>query len=57
MPMILRQPFFGRVIAAVENVVLGRRALHELQFAKYNVAPRLGKRVVQERLLRRLKNI
>ena len=55
--MIPLQTLFARLIAAVENLVLGRRALRDVQFAKYNVAPRLGKRAVHERLLRRLRKL
>jgi hypothetical protein len=54
--MIPPQTLFARLVVGIETLLRGRRALRELQFAKYNIAPRLGKRVVQERLLRRFKS-
>jgi hypothetical protein len=55
--MIRFQTRFARLVSNVEILLRGRRALRELQFAKYNVTPRLGKRLVQERLLRRFRSI
>ena len=54
--MNLLQTILRRLVADAETLFLGRRALREVQFAKYNVASRPGTRLVQERLLRRLTN-
>ena len=52
--MNLLRAIFRKIAAELRAQRLGRRALREVQFAKYKVAPQQGDRIVRERLLRRL---
>lgn len=52
--MNLIRAIFTKLAAEFRAQRLGRRALREVQFAKYKVAPRQDDRIVAERLLRRL---
>jgi hypothetical protein len=52
--MNLFQAFLAKIAAEFHVQRYGRRALNEIKFAKYKIAPRQSDRSVRERLLRRL---
>ncbi|MBI2929488.1 MAG: hypothetical protein HYY24_27810 [Verrucomicrobia bacterium] len=51
--MNLFRAIFKKIAAELRVQRIGRRALREVHFAKYKVAPQRGDRNVAERLLRR----
>ena len=52
--MNLLLAILNKICAEIREQRRGRRALHEVKFAKYKIAPRADDRLVQQRLLRRL---